>query len=161
MGCRHRLDAILSSRQVVSPRWTVVLGAVAIMVVLVLGACGDGDRGRGDTAEPQQAPDGPPGATGPAGSTDLRGVSVLGVLTDPRGVPVPGAMIDPIAVDGQVIPAKESFNRTDDNGTFHLALPAGRWDLSIAANGFEPRSERIDVPSSGVLRIVLALRPES
>jgi hypothetical protein len=86
-----------------------------------------------------------------------KAVTATGTVTGPDGQPVTGAMLDPIAVDGQILPGIDSFRRTDDEGHFELALPAGRWDLSISADGYESTSKRITVTDKATVEAEIVL----
>ena len=85
------------------------------------------------------------------------GVNATGTVTDPEGAPVPGAVIDLKPLDGQQLPEIESLRTTDANGRYQLALPPGRWELSIAADGFVVQAVRISVPEHGIVEIDVTL----
>src|SRR5262245_60170284 len=85
--------------------------------------------------------------------------SLSGVIHDTTGALVPGVTV---TVAGVGLPAPLVIV-TDDRGRFALDnLPAGRYEVTAALSGFEPRTTEIDLHGQPVtLDLVLALSPLS
>jgi hypothetical protein len=67
---------------------------------------------------------------------------ISGSVTDPSGAAVPGATIQVRQLDGTTT----ANARTDVTGQFSVpGLPAGRYELQIAAQGFRQASKQIDL----------------
>src|SRR5436190_14886138 len=82
-------------------------------------------------------------ANAPAQPTPPGSFSIRGTVRDPAGAPVAGARVT-TRRDGVSGPSAA----TDRNGAFTLALNAGRYTIVVAAEGFAPVSQTIDVPSN-------------
>ena len=70
---------------------------------------------------------------------------VAGVVTDRNGKPVPAARVS-FAAGPVALPDVAAL--TDSRGAFTLSAPApGNYTVHCVADGYEPRSHRVDVRS--------------
>ncbi|MDQ3916928.1 MAG: TonB-dependent receptor [Acidobacteriota bacterium] len=80
--------------------------------------------------------------------------TVTGVVTDPNGAVIPGASVK---IENSVT----GFNRavkTDADGAFRIGdVPPNTYQLSVAAEGFTPSQQRLDVRSSVPIQLKVAL----
>lgn len=76
-----------------------------------------------------------------------------GIVVDERGQPVEGALLE---ADGHAPPFADAFGiETNAEGRFHFgATPAGRYLLTVEADGYAPAHVQVVAPSSSV-RVVL------
>jgi hypothetical protein len=75
-----------------------------------------------------------------------------------EGTPIPGALVDPSPIDGQEWAGYESLRTTDAGGSYQLPLPAGRWDITVSADGYAPNTIRVVVPATGLVETDVPLR---
>jgi outer membrane receptor protein involved in Fe transport len=80
--------------------------------------------------------------------------TVTGVVTDPNGAVVPGATV-------KIENAVTGYNRTvktDADGAFKFGdVPPNTYQLTVAAEGFAPSQQRLDVRSSVPVQLKVAL----
>lgn len=155
---------------------------VAVAVVLALVACGGGNGGvaTDDTAEPAGAgaepsgggdvtPDpgmGTPRPTGsdgavssdaaPSGSVTTQTRGVAGTVSDQEG-PVAGALVTPTSLDtpSQAVPEVAVFS--DSEGRYSWVLPAGRYRITVTADGYQEASVEAEVPARGTTTLDVRL----
>src|SRR5947209_4356381 len=80
--------------------------------------------------------------------------TVTGVVADPNGAVVPGAVIK---IENPVTGYNRTAN-TDKDGSFRFGdVPPNTYQLTVAASGFSPSQERLDVRSSVPISLKVAL----
>lgn len=104
--------------------------------------------------EPQQPGD----ASGDAPASGRPDQGVFGHVTDGRR-PVIGAMIQPAPGPGNDAPERESFATSAEDGAYGLGLTPGVWEITISADGYQPATQQVTVPDSGVVRVDVRLEP--
>ena len=89
-------------------------------------------------------------------TTQARGVD--GKVTDEAGRPVTAALVTPTSLDtpSKAIPEVAVF--TDDEGAYSWVLPAGRYRITVTADGYHEASGETDVPAGGRATLDLQLR---
>ena len=124
-------------------------GSMVLIFVVVFAGCGSDSERRNSIPPTTQR------ATS-RGAPDALISSVGRVLTTDR-TPIPGATVDPIPLDGQSWAEFDSLRTTDETGGYQLPLPAGRWRLDVAADGFTPAHVQLTVPTRGRVTTDVAL----
>jgi hypothetical protein len=89
---------------------------------------------------------GPPGPGGP-GRVVARG-----------GAPVVMATLTAAPDPAGAGPVRQEANVTGEQGDYFLALPPGRWSVTVTAPGHPPHSWLADVPAAGQARHDVTLR---
>jgi len=106
----------------------------------------------------------PAGGDAPVSSEDVAGGSattraqgVDGTVSDQEGNPVTGAFVTPTSLDtpSKAIPEVAVF--TNAEGRFSWVLPAGRYRITVKADGYQDASAETDVPENGTATVDLKL----
>ena len=115
--------------------------SIGVALVVAFAGCGSDSERRNTTPLTTQR-------AGSRSAPDAVISSVGRVITADR-TPIPGATVDPIPLDGQSWAEFDSLRTTDQTGLYQLPLPAGRWRLDVAADGFTPARVQLTVPTRG------------
>ena len=75
-------------------------------------------------------------------------------VLDPSDAAVPNASV---LLTSQEHRQRAYHGRADDQGSFRVALPAGRYELTVEADGFEPAVHTVQLPSSSPVEVRLAI----
>jgi len=94
-------------------------------------------------------------AAGGSATTQARGVD--GMVSDQQGNPVTGALVTPTSLDtpSKAIPEVAVFTNTE--GRFSWVLPAGRYRITVKADGYQEASAETEVPENGTATVDLKL----
>ena len=94
-------------------------------------------------------------AAGGSATTQARGVD--GMVSDQQGNPVTGALVTPTSLDtpSKAIPEVAVF--TNAEGRFGWVLPAGRYRITVKADGYQEASAETEVPENGTATVDLKL----
>ena len=108
----------------------------------------------------------PPGSDDAAVSSDdavshsatIQAHGVDGKVSDQDGKSVTGALVTPTSLDtpSKAIPEVAVF--TNDEGRYSWVLPAGRYRITVTADGYLEASMETDVPEDGTATLDLQLR---
>ena len=82
---------------------------------------------------------------------------VEGTVSDPRGGPVSGALVTPTSLDTPSTAIPEVAVLTDAGGRFQWVLPAGRYRMTVTAEGRREASVETEVPAGGTSTVALQL----
>ncbi len=82
----------------------------------------------------------------------------LGPVTDETGRAVPMATLTAAPEPAGAGPVRQEANVTDAHGDYFLALPPGRWTVTVTAVGHRPVSWPAVVPDGGQVRHDVTLR---
>ncbi|HEY5840792.1 MAG TPA: carboxypeptidase-like regulatory domain-containing protein [Mycobacterium sp.] len=95
-------------------------------------------------------------AVGGSATTQAHGVD--GNVSDQEGKPVTGALVTPTSLDtpSKAIPEVAVF--TNDEGRYSWVLPAGRYRITVTADGYQEASVETLVPEGGTATLDLQLR---
>jgi hypothetical protein len=91
----------------------------------------------------------------PAGTTI--GEGVVGLVTTDRDAPIADAQILAKSLDSNAPPIPERIVLTMSNGRYEWPLPAGRYELSVVAQGYPVHAGRVTVDSGQVSRLDFVL----
>lgn len=93
-----------------------------------------------------------------SGSATTQAHGVDGTVSDQEGKTVTGALVTPISLDtpSKAIPEVAVF--TNDEGRYSWVLPAGRYRITVTADGYEEASVETEVPEGGTATLDLQLR---
>jgi len=106
----------------------------------------------------------PTGGDAPVSRDDAAGGSVTtqaqgvdGTVSDQEGIPVAGALVTPTSLDtpSKAIPEVAVFTNTE--GRFSWVLPAGRYRITVKADGYQEASAETEVPENGTATVDLKL----
>lgn len=144
------------------------IAALAIGAVLTLGGCASEPLGSadpvGDTASVSVSvstitPMLPEDATTAAEGTGTPVEDgVFGRITA-AGMPVAGAMVQPAPGPGNPAPDREVFAVSAADGSYGIGLAPGVWDITIAADGYQPVVLQVSVPDAGAIEADAVLDP--
>ena len=95
-------------------------------------------------------------AAGGSATTQAQGVD--GKVTDEDGTPVTGALVTPTSLDAPSKPIPEVAVFTNDEGLYSWVLPAGRYRITVTADGYNEASGETEVPEGGTAKLDLQLR---
>jgi nitrogen fixation protein FixH len=84
-----------------------------------------------------------------SGTSVPHGTGVLGRVTDEAGRPVPMATVTVVPEPAGSGPVRQEANVTGENGDYFVALPPGRWMVTVTAHGRRPVSWPAVVPADG------------
>jgi catecholate siderophore receptor len=79
-------------------------------------------------------------------------VTIRGVVLDPTRAPISGARI---TMEASSLAARSTM--TDERGEFSFSVPDGRYDVTVAANGFVTVNETLDVGRETTAQLVFVL----
>lgn len=92
------------------------------------------------------------------GSATTQASGVDGKVSDEQGKPVTGALVTPTSLDtpSRAIPEVAVF--TNEEGRYSWVLPAGRYRITVTADGYQEASAETEVPGAGTATLDLQLR---
>jgi hypothetical protein len=108
-------------------------------------------------SRPPGGDDAPVSSDDAGGSVTTPAQGVDGQVSNQDGGPVPGALVTPVSLDtpSKAIPEVAVF--TNDQGRFSWVLPAGRYRITVTADGYQEASAETQVPASGTATLDLRL----
>ncbi len=93
-----------------------------------------------------------------SGTPVPHGTGVLGRVRDSAGAPVPMATVTAAPEPAGAGPVRQEANVSDEHGDYFLALPPGRWTLTVTAADRPPVSWLAEVRDGGPGRHDVTLR---
>jgi hypothetical protein len=93
------------------------------------------------------------------GDEPVRRGSVEGRVTDTRGEAVAGARVDAASLDTPAKAVPELAVLTGPDGEYEWSLQAGRYDLTVVADGFRPASKEIGIEPGVAAELDFTVEP--
>lgn len=90
-------------------------------------------------------------------SVDVAGDGVRGRITNEDGNAIEGASVTAASLDPNGPAVPEMAIVSDANGRYEWPLPEGRYELTVAADGYERASKRVSVTRGNVATLDFVL----